>query len=213
MKGLLGKKIGMTQIFTEEDKLIPVTVIEANECIVTQVKTPEKDGYSAIQIGYGNMKEKAVRKPMKGHFDKAKVKYKKHLAEIRVDADHDFKVGQEIRADVFEIGEKADITGISKGKGFAGVIKRWGFSGGPGGHGSHFHRAPGAIGACASPSRVFKGRKLPGQMGNKQITVQGLEIAGIDPDQNLIMIRGGIPGSTNGIVMIKESVKAKKAKK
>jgi large subunit ribosomal protein L3 len=214
MKGLLGKKIGMTQIFTEEDKLVPVTVIEANECVVTQVKTPDRDGYSAIQIGYGEMKEKSVGKPMKGHFDKNKVKYKKHLAEIRVAQDHDFKVGQEIKADLFEVGEKADITGVSKGKGYAGVIKRWKFGGGPGGHGSHFHRAPGAIGACASPSRVFKGRKLPGQMGNKQVTVQGLEIAGIDADQNLIMIKGSIPGSTNGIVILKESVKkSKKAKK
>ncbi len=151
---------------------------------------------------------------MKGHFDKGKVNYKKHLAEIRVAEGHDFKVGQEIGADVFEVGDKADVTGISKGKGYAGVVKRWGFSGGPGGHGSHFHRAPGAIGACASPSRVFKGRKLPGQMGSKQVTVQALEIAAVDADQNLIMIKGSIPGAKNAVVVVKESVKkAKKAKK
>ncbi len=214
MKGLLGRKLGMTQIFAEKDRLIPVTVIEADDCVVTQVKTPENDGYSAIQIGYGEARPKSVAKPMKGHFDKGKVNYKKHLAEIRVAEGHDFKVGQEIGADVFEVGDKADVTGISKGKGYAGVVKRWGFSGGPGGHGSHFHRAPGAIGACASPSRVFKGRKLPGQMGSKQVTVQALEIAAVDADQNLIMIKGSIPGAKNAVVVVKESVKkAKKAKK
>ena len=214
MIGVLGRKIGMTQIFTEEDQLVPVTVIDANDCVVTQIKTPEKDGYSALQIGLGSIKEKRVTKPMKGHFDKGKTKPKRHLAEVKVDKGHDYQVGQEIKADIFSVGDKADITGISKGKGYAGVVKRWGFRGGPGGHGSHFHRAPGAIGACATPSRVFKGRKLPGQMGNSQVTVQGLEIAMVDTEQNLLLVKGSVPGGKNSIVIIKESVKKiKKAKK
>ncbi len=214
MKGVLGRKIGMTQIFSEEDKLVPVTVIDANDCVITQVKTPEKDGYSALQIGFGSIKEKRVTKPMKGHFDKGKTEPKRHLAEVKVDKGHDYRVGQEIKADIFSVGDKADITGVSKGKGFAGVVKRWGFAGGPGGHGSHFHRAPGAIGACATPSRVFKGRKLPGQMGNSQVTVQGLEIAMVDTEQNLLLVKGSVPGGKNSIVIIKESVKKrKKAKK
>lgn len=213
MRGLLGKKLGMTQIFTEEDKLVPVTVIETNECVITQVKTPKKDGYAAIQLGYGKVREKAVSKPLKGHFDKVKVKPKKHLVEIRVGTEHNYQNGQELKADIFSVGDKADITGVSKGKGYAGVIKRWGFKGGPGGHGSHFHRAPGSIGACASPSRVFKGRKLPGQMGDSQVTIKGLEIAGIDAEQNLIMIKGSVPGGKNGIVVVRESAKrSKKAK-
>lgn len=214
MKGVLGKKIGMTQIFTEKDHLVPVTVIDANDCVVTQVKTLEKDGYSALQMGLGSIKEKRVTKPMKGHFDKGKTKPKRHLAEVKVDKGHDYRVGQEIKVDIFSVGDKADITGISKGKGYAGVVKRWGFAGGPGGHGSHFHRAPGSIGACASPSRVFKGRKLPGQMGNSQVTVQGLEIAMVDTEQNLLLVKGSVPGGKNSIVIIKESVKKrKKAKK
>ncbi len=214
MKGVLGRKIGMTQIFSEEDKLVPVTVIDANDCVITQVKTLEKDGYSALQIGFGSIKEKRVTKPMKGHFDKGKTEPKRHLAEVKVDKGHDYRVGQEIKADIFSVGDKADITGVSKGKGFAGVVKRWGFAGGPGGHGSHFHRAPGSIGACATPSRVFKGRKLPGQMGNSQVTVQGLEIAMVDTEQNLLLVKGSVPGGKNSIVMIKESVKKrKKAKK
>lgn len=214
MIGILGRKIGMTQIFTEEDQLVPVTVIDTNNCVVTQVKTPKKDGYSALQIGLGSIKEKRVTKPMKGHFDKGKTKPKRHLAEVKVDEGHNYQVGQEIKADIFSGGDKADITGISKGKGYAGVVKRWGFGGGPGGHGSHFHRSPGAIGACATPSRVFKGRKLPGQMGNSRVTVQGLEIAMVDTEQNLLLVKGSVPGGKNSIVIIKESVKKrKKAKK
>lgn len=207
MKGLLGKKLGMTQIFTEDDRVVPVTIIEADECVVTQVKTPGRDGYSAIQISFGEIREKLVNKPAKGHFKKAKVKPKRHLAEIRVDEDAEYKIGQPVKVDIFEVGEKADVIGISKGKGYAGVVKRWGFSGGPGGHGSHFHRKPGAIGACASPSRVFKGRKLPGQMGNKRITTQNLEIVGVDAEQNLLLIKGNVPGSKNSLVMVKEAAK------
>jgi len=207
MKGLLGKKLGMTQIFTEDDRVVPVTIIEAGECVVTQIKTSEKDGYSAIQIGFGEIREKLVNKPAKGHFEKAKVKAKRHLAEIRIDEGEEYKIGQPVKVDIFEVGEKADVTGISKGKGYAGVVKRWGFGGGPGGHGSHFHRKPGAIGACASPSRVFKGRKLPGQMGDKRITTQNLEIVGVDVEQDLLLIKGNVPGSKNSLVMVKEAAK------
>lgn len=214
MKSVLGRKIGMTQVFGEDDRLIPVTVIEAEDCVITQVKTKETDGYSAIQLGYGVVREKRVNKPMKGHFDKAKVKPKRNLAEVRVEKGADYVVGQPLKVDAFEVGDRADITGISKGKGFAGVIKRWGFRGGPGGHGSHFHRAPGSIGACASPSRVFKGRKLPGQMGNVRVTIQNLEVVGIDPEQQLLLIKGNIPGGKNSVVMVRESVKKiKKAKR
>jgi len=214
MKGLLGKKLGMTQIFTEDDRVIPVTVIEAEDCVVTQVKNEKKDGYRSVQLGYGAIRDKLVNKPLKGHFDKAKVKPKRHLAEIRIGEKDEFKAGQVIKVDVFAVGDRADIVGVSKGKGYAGVIKRWGFRGGPGGHGSHFHRAPGAIGACASPSRVFKGKKLPGQKGNSRVTIQNLEIVGVDTEQSLLLIKGNVPGSKNSLVMIKESVKkSKKAKK
>lgn len=214
MKGLLGKKLGMTQIFVEDDKLVPATVIAADECIVTQVKTPGKDGYSAIQLGYGTVREKLVNKPLKGHFDKGKVKPKRHLAEIRVSEDEQYEVGQAVKVDVFAVGDRADVVGLSKGKGYAGVVKRWGFAGGPGGHGSHFHRRPGSVGACASPSRVFKGRKLPGQMGNSRVTVQNLEIVGVDTEQSLILVKGNVPGAKNSLVMVKESVKQpKKAKR
>lgn len=214
MKGLLGRKLGMTQIFAEEDKVIPVTVIEADGCVVTQIKTLEKDGYTAIQLGYGKMRDNRINKPMKGHFKKGKVEAKRRLAEIRVSEGVEYKVGQPIKVDTFAVGDTADVTGISKGKGYAGVVKRWGFRGGPSGHGSHFHRAPGSIGACASPSRVFKGRKLPGQMGNSRATVQNLEIVGVDAEQNLLLIKGNIPGSKNSLVVVKESVKkAEKAKR
>lgn len=214
MKGLLGRKLGMTQIFGEQDKVIPVTVIQADGCVVTQVKTVESDGYSAVQLGFGDKRDTLVNKPMKGHFEKGKVKAKRHLAEIRVSEGNEYKAGQPVKVDVFAVGDKADIVGISKGKGYAGVIKRWGFSGGPGGHGSHFHRAPGSVGACASPSRVFKGRKLPGQLGGNRVTLQNLEIVGVDTEQNLLLIKGNVPGSKNSLVMVKESVKmVKKAKR
>ncbi|MDI6822355.1 MAG: 50S ribosomal protein L3 [Actinomycetota bacterium] len=208
MRGILGKKLGMTQIF-KENKAVPVTVVEAGPCVVTQVKTKEKDGYSAIQIGFDEIKEKHLNAPLKGHFARAKVSPQKYLAEVTIAEGEDYKVGQVLTVDIFSEGERIDVTGISKGKGFAGVMKRWGFKGGPASHGSRFHRAPGSIGACADPSRVFKGKKMPGHMGNERVTVQNLEVAKVDPDQNLLLLRGSIPGAVGSLVIIKESVKAK----
>jgi len=208
MRGILGKKLGMTQIF-KENKAVPVTVVEAGPCVVTQVKTREKDGYSAIQIGFDEIKEKHLNAPLKGHFAGAKVSPKKYLTEVAIAEGEDYKVGQVLTVDIFSEGERIDVTGISKGKGFAGVMKRWGFKGGPASHGSRFHRAPGSIGACADPSRVFKGKKMPGHMGNERVTVQNLEVAKVDPDQNLLLLRGSIPGAVGSLIMIKESVKAK----
>ncbi|HDP70138.1 MAG TPA: 50S ribosomal protein L3 [Actinobacteria bacterium] len=207
-KGILGKKIGMTQVFDESGKSIPVTVITAGPCVVTQIKTPNKDGYSAIQIGYGDVKEKRVNKPLKGHFDKAKIDSKKHLVELCVGKDEKFELAQRITVDVFNEGEKTDVVGVSKGKGFAGVVKRWGFRGGPGSHGSHFHRAPGAIGMCATPSRVLKGRKLPGRMGNKRVTAKNIEVVKVDKERNLLLLKGSVPGSNGGLVLIKNAVKS-----
>lgn len=200
MAAILGKKLGMTQIFTEAGDRVPVTVIEAGPCAVTQVKTEETDGYTALQIGFGQVKERRVNKPMAGHFKKAGVTPRKHMAEIR--GESEASVGDEITVEAFEIGQKVKVTGVSKGKGFAGVIKRHGFAGGPGSHGSHFHRAPGSVGASAFPSRVFKGMKLPGQMGNKQRTQPGLTVVATEPEQNLIMLKGAVPGSKNSVVFI-----------
>ncbi len=208
MKGILGKKLGMTQVFGEDGKLRPVTVIEAGPCVVTQVKK-EEDGYSAIQIGYGDVKEKRVSKPLKGHFAKARVSPKRYLAEIAVAEGEEYKVGQILKADIFSQGDRADVVGISKGKGFTGVVKRWGFSGGPGSHGSHFHRAPGSIGACATPSRVYKGKGMPGQMGNKRVNIQNLEVVKVDPERNRLFLKGSVPGARGSLVMVKQSVKTR----
>lgn len=190
----------MSQMFTEDGDRVTVTVIEAGPCAVTQVKTKETDGYDALQIGFGEVKERKVNKPAAGHFKKAGVTPRRHLAEVRGVADA--KVGDEITVEAFEVGQKVKVTGISKGKGFAGVIKRHGFSGGPGSHGSHFHRAPGSVGAAAYPARVFKGMKLPGQMGNRKSTQPGLSVAATEPDQNLLLVKGAVPGSKNSIVFI-----------
>lgn len=200
MAAILGKKLGMTQIFTETGDRVPVTVIEAGPCAVTQVKTEENDGYTAVQIGFGELKERRVNKPMAGHFKKAGVTPRKHMAEIR--GESEAQVGDEITVEAFEIGQKVKVTGISQGKGFAGVIKRHGFAGGPASHGAHFHRAPGSVGASAFPSRVFKGMKLPGQMGNKQRTQPGLTVVATEPEQNLIMLKGAVPGTKNSVVFI-----------
>lgn len=203
-KGLIGKKLGMTQIFVDNDKLVPVTVVEAGPCVVTQLRTVNRDGYSAIQLGYGDIKPGKLNKPKQGHFRASKTEGKRHLAEILTD-NSDYKIGQTITADSFSQGEKATVTGISKGRGFQGVIKRWGFSGGPGGHGSHFHRAPGSIGACASPSKVQRGKKLPGRYGNDRITVKNLEIVKVDAEKNLLLIKGCVPGARGGLLIIKGS--------
>ncbi len=209
MKGILGKKLGMTQIFTEEGIVIPVTVVEAGPNVVTQVKTVEKDGYSAIQVGFGDAKEKSFNKPQKGHLAAANV-LKKHLKEFRKDSVEEFTVGQEIKADLFAAGEKIDVSGISKGKGFQGPIKRHGQSRGPESHGSRYHRRPGSMGACSFPGRVFKNKKLAGHMGSVKVTVQNLEVVKVDADKNLILVKGAIPGAKGSVVTIKEAVKSSK---
>ena len=209
MKGILGKKLGMTQIFTEEGIVVPVTVVEAGPNVVTQVKTVEKDGYNAIQVGFEDAKEKSLNKPQKGHLAAANV-LKKHLHEFRVDAVEEFTVGQEIKADLFAAGEKIDVTGTSKGKGFQGPIKRHGQSRGPESHGSRYHRRPGSMGACSFPGRVFKNKKLAGHMGSVKVTVQNLEVVRVDADKNLILVKGAIPGPKGSMVTIKEAVKSSK---
>lgn len=209
MKGILGKKLGMTQIFTEEGIVVPVTVVEAGPNVVTQVKTVEKDGYNAIQVGFEYAKEKSLNKPQKGHLAAANV-LKKHLKEFRVDAVEEFTVGQEIKADLFAAGEKIDVTGTSKGKGFQGPIKRHGQSRGPESHGSRYHRRPGSMGACSFPGRVFKNKKLAGHMGSVKVTVQNLEVVRVDADKNLILVKGAIPGPKGSMVTIKEAVKSSK---
>ena len=209
MKGILGKKLGMTQIFTEEGIVVPVTVVEAGPNVVTQVKTVEKDGYNAIQVGFEDAKEKSLNKPQKGHLAAANV-LKKHLKEFRVDAVEEFTVGQEIKADLFAAGEKIDVTGTSKGKGFQGPIKRHGQSRGPESHGSRYHRRPCSMGACSFPGRVFKNKKLAGHMGSVKVTVQNLEVVRVDADKNLILVKGAIPGPKGSMVTIKEAVKSSK---
>ena len=198
MKGILGRKIGMTQIFTEHGEVIPVTVVEAGPVVVTQIKTTENDGYNAVQVGFVDAKEKSLNKPQKGHLAAANV-LKKHLKEFRVEAVDAYTVGQEIKADVFAAGEMIDVTGISKGKGFQGPIKRHGQSRGPESHGSRYHRRPGSMGACSYPGRVFKNKKLAGHMGSVKVTVQ-----------NFILVKGAIPGAKGSVVTIKEAVKASK---
>ncbi len=206
-KGILGKKVGMTQIFTETGLSVPVTVIEAGPCYVVQKKTPDKEGYGAIQIGFGVKREKLFNKPMKGHFDKASVKPLRYLRELRLDDFDNYQVGQEIKADVFAVGDKVDVTGTSKGRGFSGGIKRHGFHRGPMAHGSKYHRRPGSLGAMG-PARVFKGRRLPGQYGAARTTVQNLEVVKVNPENNLLAIKGAIPGPKGSLVIIKDSVKA-----
>lgn len=206
MKGILGKKIGMTQVFTEEGLVIPVTVVEAGPVAVTQIKTLENDGYEAIQVGYVDAKEKAINKPQKGHLAKAGV-LKRHLKEFRVDTVEGYEVGQEIKADLFTAGEKIDVTGISKGKGFQGPIKRHGQSRGPESHGSRYHRRPGSMGACSYPGRVFKNKKLAGHMGSVKITIQNLEVVRVDAEKNLLLIKGAIPGAKGSVVTVKAAIK------
>lgn len=200
---ILGRKLGMTQVWSEDDKLVPVTVIEAGPCVVTQVKTEKRDGYSAVQIGFGDIAERKVNKPMAGHFEKAGVEAKRHLTEIRLEEGDAFKAGDAITVDAFADAKAVHVTGTSKGKGFAGVMKRHNFKGGPGGHGSHAHREPGSVGQCATPSRVFKGKKLPGHMGSETATVRNLEIVRIDPEQNLLIVKGAVPGAKGALLTIR----------
>ena len=207
-KALIGKKVGMTQIFDEEGKVIPVTAIEVGPCTVTQIKTVEQDGYSAVQLGFGEIKEKKLTRPAKGHFTKSNITPKKYLREFKLDQASELKVGDELKADVFEIGDKVDIQGTSKGKGFQGVIKRHGQSRGPMGHGSMYHRRPGSMGPTSTPGRVFPGKKLPGHMGCLTVTIQNLEVVKIDLDKNVILVKGSVPGAKGSILKIKSSVKA-----
>jgi large subunit ribosomal protein L3 len=201
---ILGRKLGMTQVWSEQDQLVPVTVIQAGPCVVTQIKTTDKEGYDAIQLGYDPIKKaNKINKPTKGHFDKSGAEPTKVLREVKVSSAADYQLGQEITVEILAEAKQVDVTGISKGKGFAGVIKRHNFSGGPGGHGAHFHRAPGSIGQCATPSRVFKGMRLPGHMGVDKVTVKNLEVVKIDNEQNLLLVKGAVPGGKGALVSVR----------
>jgi large subunit ribosomal protein L3 len=204
MKGLLGKKVGMTQVFKEDGTLVPVTVIESKGMQVVQIKTEGKEGYNSVQVGFGDIKEKNVNKPKKGHFSKSKVENKRMLKEFKIDNPDDFEIGQEIKVDIFEEGEIVDVEGTSKGKGFQGNIKRHNQSRGPETHGSKYHRAVGSMGASAHPARVFKTKKLPGHMGHEKVTVKNLEIVRVDLDKNLLLVKGAVPGPKKGTVIIKK---------
>ena len=209
-KAILATKVGMTQIFNEDGVLTPVTVLQAGPVVVTQVKTVENDGYSAVQVGFADKREKLVNKPLKGHFDKAGVSYKRYIREFKLEDAENYALGQEIKADIFVAGDKIDVTAISKGKGFQGAIKRHGQSRGPMAHGSKFHRHAGSNGSSSDPSRVFKGKKMPGHMGNKKVTVQNLEIVRVDAENNLLLVKGAVPGPKKAMVTIKETVKSGK---
>ncbi len=208
MKALIGKKIGMTQIFDETGKVIPVTAIEVGPCVVAQIKTEETDGYTAVQLGFGDVKESKLNKPRKGHFAKANMPLKKHLREFRVENTEEYTVGATLNADVFAAGDKVDVQGITKGKGFQGVIKRHGQARGPMGHGSMYHRRPGSMGSTTTPGRVFKGKKLPGHMGVQTVTIQNLDVVMVDTDKNVILVKGSVPGAKGAILKVKTSVKA-----
>lgn len=209
-KGILGKKVGMTQVFNAAGRLIPVTVVEAGPCMVVQKKTEDKEGYTAIQLGFAEKSAKRTSQPMKGHFAKAGVKPLRFLREIRITPEEaeQYKVGETVDVSLFKEGEIVDVVGTAKGKGFAGVIKKYNFNRGPMAHGSMYHRRPGSLGATG-PARVFKGRRLPGRMGGHRVTVQGLEIIKVDPEKNLLLIKGAVPGRNGGMVQVKESVKAR----
>jgi len=208
-KAILATKVGMTQIFSEDGVLTPVTVLQAGPCVVTQVKTEENDGYAAVQVGFMDKREKLINKPVKGHFNKAGVSYKRYIREFKLENAADYSVQDEIKADVFEAGDKVDVTAISKGKGFQGAIKRHNQSRGPMTHGSKFHRHAGSNGSATTPGRVFKGKKMPGHMGHKRITVQNLEIVRVDIENNLILVKGAVPGPKKSLVTLKDTVKVK----
>ncbi|CBH22318.1 large subunit ribosomal protein L3 [Acetoanaerobium noterae] len=207
MKAVLGRKLGMTQVFAEDGRLVPVTVIEAGPMVVTQIKNKETDGYEAVQVAFGEVKEKRVNKPLRGHFAKAGVGFKKFVREFKVEDLSAYSLAQEIKVDVFEAGEKVDAIGTSKGKGFQGPIKRHNQSRGPMTHGSRYHRGPGSMGAASDPSRVFKGKKLAGHMGAERVTIQNLEVVKVDVEKNLILIKGAVPGPKKGLVVIKKAIK------
>jgi large subunit ribosomal protein L3 len=206
-KGIIGKKLGMTQVFAEDGSAVGVTAIEVEPSVVLQVKTKDKDGYDAIQVGYGRVKQKNVTKPLQGHFNKANKGLFRFVREFPAQSEASYDVGQEITADIFKTGDYVDVVGTSKGKGFQGVVKRHGFGGGRATHGSMHHRAPGSIGASADPSRVFKGTKMGGQMGNVRKTIQNLQVWQVRSDRNLLLLKGAVPGSKNGFVLIKKATK------
>ncbi len=208
-KAILATKIGMTQIFSEDGALTPVTVLQAGPCVVTQVKTVEKDGYSAVQVGFGEKRETLVNSPDRGKFDKAGISYKRYVREFRLDNAEDYSVKDEIKADVFEAGDKVDVSGISKGKGFQGAIKRHGQSRGPMAHGSKYHRHAGSNGSASDPSRVFKGKKMAGHMGAKKVTIQNLEVVRVDAEDNLILVKGAVPGPKKALVVVRDAVKSR----
>ena len=218
MKGIIGKKVGMTQVFDEQGEVVPVTVIEAGPCFVAQIKTVERDGYAAVQLGFEETKPKRLTRPQLQHLQKSDIPALRHLREFRMNDDemarYGFEEGQKITVDIFEAGEYVDVTGTSKGRGFAGVVKRHGFGGGPKTHGqSDRHRAPGSIGACYTPGRVFKGKRMPGRMGGKRVTVQGLRVVLVDPERNLLVVRGAVPGAKNGLLLIRQARKTQLLKK
>ncbi|WP_149258915.1 50S ribosomal protein L3 [Actinomadura sp. K4S16] len=207
-KGVLGEKLGMTQVFDDEGRIVPVTVVQAGPCVVTQLKSQEKDGYSAVQIGFGQIDPRKVNKPSTGHFEKAGVTPRRYLVELRADDTTGYELGQEITASVFEAGQKIDVTGTSKGKGTAGVMKRHGFKGLGASHGTQRkHRSPGSIGGCATPGRVFKGLRMAGRHGNARTTVQNLTVHAIDAEKNLLLIKGAVPGPNGGVVLVRDAVK------
>ena len=209
-KAIIATKVGMTQIFNEDGVLTPVTVLQAGPCVVTQIKTVENDGYSAVQVGFADKRENLVNKPMKGQFDKAGVSCKRFVREFKFENAEEYAVAQEIKADIFATGDKIDATAISKGKGFQGAIKRFGQHRGPMAHGSKFHRHQGSNGACSDPSKVFKGKGMPGHMGSKRVTIQNLEVVRVDAGNNLILVKGAVPGPKKSLVTIKETVKSGK---
>ncbi|MDZ4170026.1 MAG: 50S ribosomal protein L3 [Coriobacteriia bacterium] len=200
---ILGRKLGMTQVWSEDDRLLPVTVIEAGPCVITQIKTDKADGYNAVQIGFGDIAERKVNKPMAGHFSKAGVEAKRHLMEVRLDGSESVKLGDAITVESLADAKSVHVSGVSKGKGFAGVMKRHNFKGGPGGHGSHSHRIPGSVGQCATPSRVFRGKKMPGHMGSETVTVRNLDVVRIDAEQNLLLVKGAVPGAKGALLTIR----------
>jgi large subunit ribosomal protein L3 len=207
-KGVLGEKLGMTQVFDDEGRIVPVTVVQAGPCVVTQLRTQEKDGYTAVQIGYGQIDPRKVNKPKTGHFEKAGVTPRRYLVELRADDTSEYELGQEITVAVFEAGQKIDVTGTSKGKGTAGVMKRHGFKGLGASHGTQRkHRSPGSIGGCATPGRVFKGLRMAGRHGNARTTVQNLTVHAIDTEKNLLLIKGAVPGPNGGVVLVRDAVK------
>ncbi|WP_138204950.1 50S ribosomal protein L3 [Haloimpatiens lingqiaonensis] len=208
-KAILGRKLGMTQIFAENGAVIPVTVVQAGPCVVLQKKTVEKDGYEAIQVGFEDIREKLVNKPVKGQFAKANVSLKRFIKEFRLEDTAAYEIGAEIKADIFNVGDKIDVSGVSKGKGFQGTIKRWNFHRGPMSHGSKYHRAVGSMGASSYPSRTFKNKKMPGHMGSENVTVLNLEVVKVMPENNVILIKGGIPGPNKGLVLLRDTIKVK----